>query len=223
MRFVYKECEKLYGTTGKPSIDPVVFFKLELYGYFENIISDRELIRKASDSLSARYLLGYDIDEQLPWHSTISRTRALMSKEAFESIFTKVLEIWYQEGLIEGTHQSIDSTLVKANASLDSIERKQPKLTITEYIEKTYEQNKDEVYAQNPEEKQKSELSVEIAKEKSENKVSGSYQDYESKTDPYSRMASKPGKPNRLYYSTHYSADSRNRIITDVLTTLQIL
>ena len=102
---------------------------------------------------------------------------------------------------------------------MDSIERKQPKLTITEYIEKTYEQNKDEVDAQNPEEKQKSELAVEIAKEKSENKISGSNQDYESKTDPDSRMASKPGKPNGLYYSTHYSADSRNRIITDVLTT----
>jgi len=219
LRFVYKECEKLYGTTGKPSIDPVVFFKLELYGYFENIISDRELIRKASDSLSARYLLGYDIDEQLPWHSTISRTRALMSKETFESIFTKVLEMCYQEGLIEGKHQSIDSTLVKANASLDSIERKHPKLTVTEYIEKTYEQNKDEVDAQIPEEKQKSELTVEIAKEKSQSKSTGSNQDYESKTDPDSRMASKPGKPSGLYYSTHYSADSRNRIITDVLTT----
>ncbi|HSR17123.1 MAG TPA: hypothetical protein VLM39_03430, partial [Ignavibacteriaceae bacterium] len=51
LRFIYKECKKLYGRTGKPSVDPVVFFKLELFGYFENIISDREKIRKASDSL----------------------------------------------------------------------------------------------------------------------------------------------------------------------------
>ena len=69
LRFVYKECEKLYGKTGKPSIDPAVFFKLELFGYFENIISDRELIRKANDSLAARYFIGYDIDEKLPWHA----------------------------------------------------------------------------------------------------------------------------------------------------------
>jgi transposase len=121
MRFVYKECEKLYGKTGKPSIDPVVFFKLELFGYFENIISDRELIKKANDSLAARYFIGYDLDEKLPWHSTISRTRALISKEIFEKIFNRVLELCYQSGLIEGKHQSIDSTLVKANASLDSL------------------------------------------------------------------------------------------------------
>src|SRR3989304_6136147 len=144
MRFIYKECEKLYGRTGKPSIDPVVFFKLELYGYFENIISDRELIRKANDSLAARYFIGYDIDEKLPWHSTISRTRGLISKESFEKIFNRILELCYKSGLIEGKHQSIDSTLVKANASLESVERKEPELTVEEYINKTYEENKEE-------------------------------------------------------------------------------
>ena len=77
LRFVYKECEKLYGKTGKPSIDPVVFFKLELFGYFENIISDRELIRKANDSLAARYFIGYDIDEKLPWHSNHIENKSL--------------------------------------------------------------------------------------------------------------------------------------------------
>jgi transposase len=141
LRFVYKECEKLYGKTGKPSIDPVVFFKLELFGYFENIISDRELIRKANDSLAARYFIGYDIDEKLPWHSTISRTRILMSKEMFENIFSKILELCTKAGLIDGKHQSIDSTLVKANASLESVERKEPKLTVAEYINRRYEEN----------------------------------------------------------------------------------
>lgn len=220
LRFVYKECEKLYGTTGKPSIDPVVFFKLELFGYFENIISDRELIRKASDSLAARYFIGYDIDEKLPWHSTISRTRALMGKEMFEKVFSRVVELCYRTGLIEGKHQSIDSTLVKANASLESLERKEPKLTVTEYMDRTYEENKEgEVEDQKTEVKEKPGLTIETAKEKSPVKLTGSNRDYESKTDPDSRMASKPGKPNGLYYSTHYSADIRNRIITDVLTT----
>jgi transposase len=95
-----------------------------LFGYFENIISDRELIRRANDSLAARYFIGYDLDEQLPWHSTISRTRALISKETFEKIFNRILELCYKSGLIEGKHQSIDSTLVKANASLESLKEK---------------------------------------------------------------------------------------------------
>ncbi|MCL4547772.1 MAG: transposase, partial [Bacteroidetes bacterium] len=59
MRFAYQECKRIYGKTGNPSIDPVVFFKLVLFGYFENIISDRELIRRASDSLGVRLYLGY--------------------------------------------------------------------------------------------------------------------------------------------------------------------
>lgn len=225
LRFIYKECEKLYGKTGKPSIDPVVFFKLELFGYFENIISDRDLIRRANDSLAARYFIGYDIDEKLPWHSTISRTRGLISKETFEKIFNKILELCYHSGLIEGKHQSIDSTLVKANASLESVERKEPKLTVEEYINKTYEENKQYEQQQKQEDRQdgndgkKSELRIETSKEKSRSSKAGSNKDYYSKTDPDSRMASKPGKPSGLYYSTHYSSDSKKRIITDVLTT----
>jgi transposase len=222
LRFVYKECEKLYGKTGKPSIDPVVFFKLELFGYFENIISDRELIRKANDSLAARYFIGYDIDEKLPWHSTISRTRVLMSKEMFENIFSKILELCTNAGLIDGKHQSIDSTLVKANASLESVERKEPKLTVAEYINKRYEENQEnekESYEQKAEVKRKPELTAERTTEKSPKEEGKSNQNYESKTDSDSRMVSKPGKPSGMYYKTHYSSDSRKKIITDVLTT----
>jgi transposase len=224
LRFVYKECEKLYGKTGKPSIDPVVFFKLELFGYFENIISDRELIKRANDSLAARYFIGYDLDEQLPWHSTISRTRTLISKETFEKIFNRILELCYKSGLIEGKHQSIDSTLVKANASLDSLEIKQPKLTLEEYINKRYEENEIEEDQQKEdngkeEREKKAELRIEKSSEKKANKKTTSNKDYQSKTDPDSRVAIKPGKPGGLYYSTHYSSDSKKRIITDVLTT----
>ena len=89
LRFVYQECKSLYGKTGNPSIDPVVFFKLNLFGYIENITSDRELMRRASDTISVRYYLGYDIDEKLPWHSTISRTRGLIKQATFELIFNK--------------------------------------------------------------------------------------------------------------------------------------
>ena len=91
LRFVYQECKNLYGRTGNPSIDPVVFFKINLVGFFENITSDRELVRTASDRLSVRYYLGYDIDEKLPWHSTISRTRTIIKKETFELVFNKIL------------------------------------------------------------------------------------------------------------------------------------
>ena len=225
LRFVYQECKNLYGKTGNPSIDPVVFFKLMLFGYFENVTSDRNLIKRASDSLSVRYYLGYDIDEKLPWHSTISRTRALIKQETFELIFNKIVKMCYQAGLIEGTHQSIDSTLVKANASLDKLERKEPELTVEEYANKSYSENNPEEQKKNDNnENKKNELKL-VEKpsgnhsKKNKNNSKKRNEEYYNKTDPDSRMATKPGKPSAMYYSTHYSVDSKNKIITNVLTT----
>ena len=224
LRFVYQECKNLYGKTGNPSIDPVVFFKLMLFGYFENVSSDRNLIKRASDSLSVRYYLGYDIDEKLPWHSTISRTRALIKEETFQLIFNKIVQMCYQAGLIEGTHQSIDSTLVKANASLEKLERKAPELRVEEYVRKSYAENNPEGIKKDEKRKNDKDQDNQL---KIAEKTSGTNQSnkrnknktYYSKTDPDSRMARKPGKPSAMYYSTHYGVDSKNKIITDVLTT----
>ena len=83
LHFIYKATQKYYGKEGQESIDPVVFFKILLVGYLNNINSDRQLIAFCSDSLSIRLFLGYDVDEQLPWHSTISRTRGLYGEEVF--------------------------------------------------------------------------------------------------------------------------------------------
>lgn len=225
LRFVYQECKNLYGKTGNPSIDPVVFFKINLYGFFERITSDRELVKKASDRLSVRYYLGYDIDEQLPWHSTISRTRTKIKKETFELVFNKILEKCYQAGMIEGKHQSIDSTLVKANASLGSLERKVPELTVKEFTEKAYAENpidEEEINDKDKDDENKKEGELKSEKTDSE-KLKETEKDknkkYFSRTDPDSRIARKPGTPTGLYYTTHYSADSKNRVITNVLTT----
>ncbi len=75
--YLYRLTRPYYGESGQKSIDPVVFFKLCLVGYLENIISDRDLIQHSSMRLDILYFLGYDIYEPLPWHSTISRTRQL--------------------------------------------------------------------------------------------------------------------------------------------------
>ena len=72
--FLYDETRALYSHTGQPSLDPVVFFKLVLVGRLENIVSDRRLIEQCALRLDILYFLGYEVDEDLPWHSTISRT-----------------------------------------------------------------------------------------------------------------------------------------------------
>jgi len=91
LQFLYVLTKEYYGSCGQKSIDPVVFFKMSLVGYLENIISDRKLVEFCGMRLDVLYFLGYDIDEALPWHSTISRTRQLLPENVFNAIFDKVL------------------------------------------------------------------------------------------------------------------------------------
>ncbi len=202
--FVYKLVKGKYGKTGNPSLDPVVFFKMQIYGYLENITSDRQLVKRISDSLSGRLFIGYDLDEEIPWHSTISRTRQIIGEEVFEEVFTYVLKLCVDNGLVSGKHQSVDSTLVKANASLDSLERKRPIFDIEEYSKKLKEENT-------------SQKKIEKTDKKKAKKATN--KEYYSKTDPDSRVAQKKGTPTNLYYKTHCVVDEKQRIITDILTT----
>src|SRR5688500_15988637 len=74
LSWLYTATKPYHGTEGHQSIDPVVFFKLILVGYLENLLSDRRIIQTVGLRLDLLYFLGYDLDEPLPWHSTISRT-----------------------------------------------------------------------------------------------------------------------------------------------------
>ena len=118
LKFLYKATEKYYGAEGQESIDPIVFFKICLVGYLNNINSDRKLIEYCSDSLAIRLFIKYDIDESLPWHSTISRTRQLYGEEVFLSLFREVLSMCVSKGMVSGRRQAMDSAFIKANASM---------------------------------------------------------------------------------------------------------
>ncbi|WP_257670772.1 transposase [Parapedobacter tibetensis] len=111
--FLYPLTKGFYGSSGQKSIDPVVFFKLCLVGYLENIVSDRKLMEHCSMRLDILYFLDHDMDEQLPWHSTISRTRQLFPEAIFEEVFTKVFELCVSAGMVSGHTQAIDSAPVK--------------------------------------------------------------------------------------------------------------
>lgn len=125
LQFIYKSTKKYYGTEGQRSIDPVVFFKLILVGYLENLNSDRKIIDHCTMRLDILYFLGYDLDEELPWHSTLSRTRQLYGQEVFKELFSKVLGMCVNKGMLSGRRQAIDSAYIKANASMDSLVEKE--------------------------------------------------------------------------------------------------
>jgi transposase len=139
MHFLYKGTERYYGTEGQESVDPVVFFKICLVGYLNNIGSDRRLIEYCGDSLAIRLFIKYDIDEPLPWHSTISRTRQLIGEEVFLLLFKKVLSLCIEKGMVKGKRQAIDSAYIKANASLDSLVEKEVLEDVQKYSEELNE------------------------------------------------------------------------------------
>ena len=134
--FLYRLTKDYYGSSGQKSIDPVVFFKLCLVGYLENIISNRKLISHCSLRLDILFFIGYDIDESLPWHSTISRTRQLFPESVFEEVFTKVFELCVEKGMVSGHTQTIDSAPIKANASMDTLALKVPAEELEEHLRK---------------------------------------------------------------------------------------
>lgn len=125
LQWLYNATKTYYGREGQKSIDPVVFFKLILVGYLENLNSDRRIIDHCSMRLDILFFLGYDIDEDLPWHSTISRTRQLYGEEVFKKLFSQVLGLCIHKGMLSGRRQAIDSAYIKANASMDSLKEKE--------------------------------------------------------------------------------------------------
>src|SRR5690606_16676318 len=100
LHFLYKSTKKYYGVEGQHSIDPVVFFKLLLVGYLNNINSDRSLMRYCCNLLDVRLFMGYDLTEYLPWHSSLSRTRQLMGEEVFLDLCQKVMLLCVGKGMV---------------------------------------------------------------------------------------------------------------------------
>src|SRR5215216_4745184 len=110
-----------YAPGGRPSVDPVVFFKLQLIMFFEGLRSERQLLQVVADRLSLRWYLGYDLNEPLPDHSSLSRIRERYGLAIFRCFFEAIVEQCLAAGLVWGRELYFDATKVAANASLDSV------------------------------------------------------------------------------------------------------
>src|SRR5690349_14087108 len=119
LSFVRDLVDQTYAVNGRPSIDPVVFFKLQLVQFFENIRSERLLMRLVADRLSVRWYVGYNLDEPLPDHSSLSKIRTRYGLEVFRRFFEAIVERCQQAKLIWGKELYFDATQIEANADLD--------------------------------------------------------------------------------------------------------
>lgn len=131
LSFVRGLVSNTYAELGRPSIDPVVFFKLQLILFFEGLRSERQLMRLVADRLSLRWYLGYDLTAPLPDHSSLTRIRERYGLDAFRRFFERIVEQCLAAGLVWGKELYIDATKVAANADLDSL---QPRFAVEAHL-----------------------------------------------------------------------------------------
>ncbi len=136
LTFVRELVRECYACSGRPSVDPVVFFRLQLVMFFENIRSERQLMEVAADRLSIRWFLGYDLDEPLPDHSSLTRIRERYGLEIFKRFFEEIVEMCVEAGLVRGRELFFDATRVEADASMDSLA---PRFTVEAHLSGLFE------------------------------------------------------------------------------------
>lgn len=211
LSFLYTETRQYYSHEGKPSVDPVVLFKLYLIGYFFGIPSERRLFREVQVNLAYRWYLGYDLDEEIPDHSVMTKSRYQFPVEVFERLFKRIIQLCKEKGLISGDYHFVDSSIVQADASRESFRPKlkgeqeylnglsqaeDPKPTIQGHI---FDGNLD------PEK-----MGKRRRRDKKNDRL-------ESSTDPEAELISRPGKGSSIpSYKAHFSVDRKARVILAV-------
>src|SRR6266545_3267242 len=121
LNFVRELAAEFYASMGRPSIDPVVFFKLQLIAFFEGIRSERQLMEMVNLNLAHRWFIGYDLDEPAPDHSSLSKIRERLGLAAFQRFFEHIVELCIEAGLVWGEELYFDSTKVQANANINGM------------------------------------------------------------------------------------------------------
>ena len=87
LSFLYDMTKPYYSREGKPSIDPIVLFKFYIIGYFFGVNSERKLFQEIQVNMAYRWYIGYDIDEPIPHHSIMTKSRYRFPKSVFSSLF----------------------------------------------------------------------------------------------------------------------------------------
>ena len=194
--FIYQVTEGLYcADNGRNSIDPVLFFRMQLISYLYGMKSDRELCREVHLNLAYRWFCRLSLHDAVPEHSSMTRIRDRFGEATFTEIFEKLIARWQQEGHIRGRRIVADASLVEADAAIDSLVERDdadPNARALKHYEHRYHDFK-------------------VGKRR--RKLAN--QTHVSSSDPDATLVSRPGAHKKLSYKAHFSADADSRMITD--------
>jgi transposase len=199
--FIYGEVKDTYGDNGNVSVPPPVILKMMLLLVFYNVRSERELMDTIPLRLDWLWFLGYDLDSEVPNHSVLSKARARWGGEAFKNFFERIVWQCVEAGLVDGSKIFVDSSLVDANASNNSVLDTQ---SLKIHLRKNYEKLEERL----EEVEEDTGSSRRYVKQNSR---------YMSTTDPGAAIVNR-GKP-KLSYQVHRAVDVRSEVITATETT----
>lgn len=197
LSFVYPAVEQFYGHNGHVGIDPVILVKMMLLLFLDDVASERELMGVIGERLDYLWFLGYGLDDEVPNHSVLSKARARWGEEVFRDLFVRTVQQCVAAGLVDGKKLHIDSSLVQADASKDSIVKTSPEVIAA--LRQAYA-----VEEQKLEERPKTAVNA----------------THLSTTDPDATLARGGGTPvSQLSYKHHRVVDDAQGVITAVQTT----
>ena len=126
---------------GRPGIDPVVYLKMIMIGFFEDLPSERAIAARCADSMSIRAFLNYSLEEKTPDHSSFTVIRQRLGLEIYQEIFTLTLQALREHGLLRGKNLGIDSSVIEANASLRALVNRNTEEEYWEYVKRLAAEN----------------------------------------------------------------------------------
>lgn len=197
LSFVRPTVAPFYGHNGHVGTDPIILVKMMLLLFLDNVASERELMAIIRERLDYLWFLGYGLDDEVPNHSVLSKARARWGREVFCGLFVRTVQQCVASGLVDGQKLHLDSSLVRADASRDSVSQACPELVAA--LRQAYaleEQKLDEQPQQ------------------------GVNAMHVSTTDPEATLArSSSTSASQLSYKHHRVVDNAHGVITAVQTT----
>jgi len=198
--FIYNEVKDTYGINGNESVPPPTILKMMLLLTFYNVRSERELAATIPERLDWLWFLDYDLDDDIPNHSVLSKARNRWGVEAFKTFFERIVWQCAQAGLIDGSKLFMDSSMVQADASNNSVVNKQ---SLKRYLNKSYQ-----ILESRLEQEQHSGKNDETTKSGAANKK------YISTTDPDASVTRRGKGKSKLKYQIHRGVDQKAEVIT---------
>jgi len=192
-----RDCAPYFSEVGRPSIPPGVYFRMLFIGYLEGFASERAIAWHCCDRMSLREFLGYQLHEKTPDHSSFTVWRQRLPLEFYNTVFQRILCMVHRHGLVDAYATGVDSTTLEANASLRRLARKDTGATYREYVK--------ELMREAGEDPNDAAAVVRFDKKRKDKKLSN--REWQSETDPDSRIARMKDGTTHLAYKSEHAID----------------